>query len=971
MRTRYLGGLCLIILCMGSLCFGVTGVTNTNDVSSLNLIRLLWENTEPPSWISGTDPCDSQWDGVTCTDGRITSLILSSVGLKGSLSNQIGSLSALQTLDLSYNTELTGRLPGSIGNLVSLKILMMIGCNFIGQIPSALGNLTNLSFLALNSNKFTGPIPATLGKLTNLEWLDLADNQLAGSLPVSNSTQSGLDKLVNANHFHFNLNNLSGTIPPVLFSGNMNLLHVLFDSNEFEGQIPSTLGLVTSLTVLRLDRNQITGSIPSNISNLVSLEELNLSNNRLNGTIPDLSTLTGLGYIDLSNNSFNSATVPSWLTNTQKLTTIVMDNCSIAGQISSTIFSLPALETVRMKSNRLNGTVTISATNSNQVRWIDLRNNSIAQAVVQDNTTTLWIAGNPACNSGSSLSSSESCQNMVQVKSYETVTAQCGNKNCPGELKHNPKTCKCQQPYKGQMVFRAPSFSDITDTQRFKGLENDLIAKLGVDTVYLCCLNFDSTQYLIATVQFFPADSKFFTRSEVNQIGFKLSNQVYKPPTEFGPYLFMATPYIIGSEESSKGISSAVIAGIAVGAVVLALAVIVVGFYALRQRKRAEKAIEIHKPFASWGASSMDDGNAPKLKGARWFSFAELKEATNNFSESNEIGSGGYGRVYRAVLPEGEMVAIKRAQEGSLQGGAEFKNEIELLSRVHHKNLVGLIGFCTEKGEQMLVYEYIPNGTLRENLIGELTLDWARRLQIALGSAKGLNYLHELANPPIIHRDIKSTNILLDEYLNAKVADFGLSKLVADGGVNAGGKSHVSTQVKGTLGYLDPEYYMTQQLSEKSDVYSFGIVLLELITARLPIEGGKYIVRLVKEALDSGGIAWLQEDLMDPALKQDNLTGFGEFLGLALSCVKELGAERPSMRGAVKELESIVEMQGPYSSVKDSPESDPIVVKGTRKLYDEDDEEISMVLPGQGKDNHRNLFEYSGAYQVSGTIEPK
>ncbi|GLJ34399.1 hypothetical protein SUGI_0691570 [Cryptomeria japonica] len=955
---------------MGSLSFRVTGVTNSGDASALDVVRLLWASSVPTSWNSGTDPCDSQWDGVTCTNGRITSLILSSVGLQGSLSSQIGSLTALQTLDLSYNTDLTGRLPNSIGNLVSLKILMTIGCNFNGQIPSELGNLTNLSFLALNSNKFTGSIPATLGKLTNVEWLDVADNQLTGSLPVSNSTQSGLDKLVNANHFHFNLNNLSGTIPPALFSENMNLLHVLFDSNKFEGEIPSTLGLVTSLTVVRLDRNQITGSIPSNISNLVSLEELNLSNNKLNGAIPDLSALTGLGYIDFSNNSFNPSTVPSWLTSTQKLTTIVLDNCSIAGQISSTIFSLPLLETVRMKNNQLNGTVTISATNSNEVQWIDLRNNSITQAAVQGNAT-LWIAGNPVCNSDSSLSISKSCQNMVEVKSYQTVTAQCGAKNCSGGLKHNPKRCKCQQPYEGQMVFRAPSFSDLTDTQRFKGLENDLITKLSVDTIYLCCLYFDSTQYLIVPVQFFPADSKFFTRSEVTQIGFKLSSHSYHAPEEFGPFFFMATPYSIGSEESSKGISSAVIAGIAVGAVVLALAVIVVGFYALRQRKRAEKAIEIHKPFASWGASSMDDGNAPKLKGARWFSFAELKEATNNFSESNEIGSGGYGRVYRAVLPEGEMVAIKRAQEGSLQGGAEFKNEIELLSRVHHKNLVGLIGFCTEKGEQMLVYEYIPNGTLRENLIGELTLDWARRLQIALGSAKGLNYLHELANPPIIHRDIKSTNILLDEYLNAKVADFGLSKLVADGGVNAGGKSHVSTQVKGTLGYLDPEYYMTQQLSEKSDVYSFGIVLLELITARLPIEGGKYIVRLVKEALDSGGIAWLQEDLMDPALKQDNLTGFGEFLGLALSCVKELGAERPSMRGAVKELESIVEMQGPYSSVKDSPESDPIVVKGTRKLYDEDDEEISMVLPGQGKDNHRNLFEYSGAYQVSGTIEPK
>lgn len=172
-------------------------------------------------------------------------------------------------------------------------------------------------------------------------------------------------------------------------------------------------------------------------------------------------------------------------------------------------------------------------------------------------------------------------------------------------------------------------------------------------------------------------------------------------------------------------------------------------------------------------------------------------------------------------------------------------------------------------------------------------------------------------------------------------------------------------------GYVDLEYYMTEQLSEKSDVYSFSIVLLELITARLPIEGGKYIVRLVKEALENGGIACLREEVMDPVLRQDKLTGFGEFLGLALSCLKDSGANRPTVREAVKELESIVEMQGPYHSIKHSPQSGPIGVKGTREVYGEDEEGISMLLAGQGKENHKNLFEYSGAYQVSGTIDPK
>ncbi|KAF5468626.1 hypothetical protein F2P56_012767 [Juglans regia] len=220
--------------------------------------------------------------------------------------------------------------------------------------------------------------------------------------------------------------------------------------------------------------------------------------------------------------------------------------------------------------------------------------------------------------------------------------------------------------------------------------------------------------------------------------------------------------------------------------------------YAVRQKRRAEAAIGFRNPFAYWKSSGNDrSGAAPQLKGARLFSYDELRKCTNNFAERNEIGSGAYGKVYKGLLSDGLVnVAIKRAQQGSTQGLLEFKTEIELLSRVHHKNLVGLVGFCIEQGEQMLVYEFMPNGTIRDSLSGKsgIYLDWNRRLYVALGSARGLAYLHEHANPPIIHRDIKSTNILLDENLTAKVADFGLSKLVSDDL-----KGHVSTQVKGTM----------------------------------------------------------------------------------------------------------------------------------------------------------------------------
>ncbi|GKV52134.1 hypothetical protein SLEP1_g58726 [Rubroshorea leprosula] len=248
-----------------------------------------------------------------------------------------------------------------------------------------------------------------------------------------------------------------------------------------------------------------------------------------------------------------------------------------------------------------------------------------------------------------------------------------------------------------------------------------------------------------------------------------------------------------------------------------------------------------------------------------------------------------------------------------MQGSLEFKTEIELLSRVHHKNVVSLLGFCFERHEQMLIYEFVPNGTLYETLSGKsgIKVDWTRRLKVALGAARGLAYLHELANPPIIHRDIKSANILLDQHLIAKVADFGLSKSIDDSE-----KGHVTTQVKGTMGYMDPEYYMTQQLTEKSDVYSFGVLLLELITAKKPIERGKYIVKEVRMVMDKAKDLYSLHHILDPAILDTSLKGLEKFVDLAMSCVEESGVDRPKMGEVVKALENVMHIAGMNPNVE-------------------------------------------------------
>ncbi|KAB5574535.1 hypothetical protein DKX38_001729 [Salix brachista] len=289
-------------------------------VNALNALKDSWENA-PPTW-AGADPCGSRWDGILCTDSRVTSITLASMRLKGTLSGDISSLSELQILDLSYNTELTGTLPATIGDLKKLTSLILVGCRFSGLIPDTIGSLPQLTYLSLNSNGFIGSIPPSLGNLDKLYWLDLADNRLTGTIPVSTETTPGLDLLVHTKHFHLGLNQLSGPIPPKLFSSGMKLIHVLLESNKLTGSIPSTLGLVKSLEVVRLDNNSLTGPVPTNINNLTRVTEMFLSNNGLNGSLPNLTGMNVLTYLDMSNNSFSPTDFPPWFSTLQSLTTL-------------------------------------------------------------------------------------------------------------------------------------------------------------------------------------------------------------------------------------------------------------------------------------------------------------------------------------------------------------------------------------------------------------------------------------------------------------------------------------------------------------------------------------------------------------------------------------------------------------------------------------------------------------------------
>ncbi|KAF3526425.1 hypothetical protein F2Q69_00051111, partial [Brassica cretica] len=288
------------------------------------------------------------------------------------------------------------------------------------------------------------------------------------------------------------------------------------------------------------------------------------------------------------------------------------------------------------------------------------------------------------------------------------------------------------------------------------------------------------------------------------------------------------------------------------------------------------------------------------------FSYQELVKATNGFSGENLLGEGGFGCVYRGVLPDGRVVAVKQLKVGGGQGDREFKAEVETLSRIHHRHLVSIVGHCISDDRRLLIYDFVSNNDLYFHLhVSKELLDWATRVRIAAGAARGLAYLHEDCHPRIIHRDIKSSNILLEDNFDARVSDFGLARLALDC------NTHITTRVMGTFGYLAPEYASSGKLTEKSDVYSFGVVLLELITGRKPVDtsqplGEESLVEwarpLISHAIETEEFG----SLADPKLGGNYVDSeMFRMIEAAGACVRHSAAKRPRMGQIVRALESL------------------------------------------------------------------
>ncbi|KAK3031341.1 hypothetical protein RJ639_035247 [Escallonia herrerae] len=397
-----------------------------------------------------------------------------------------------------------------------------------------------------------------------------------------------------------------------------------------------------------------------------------------------------------------------------RVTSLLMENTQLRGQIPVNFFRLPQLENVMLGHNHLNGTLDLGNSYRSNL-MLDLRNNSIT-TFGQDigYSMNITLLNNPICEGTGKAA--RYCTIQKPGSPYIMLPDICTPVACSAE-KILSLNCKCAHPYTGTMHFFSFSFSNLENSSYFKYLQGSLMSaflanQLPVDSVSLSNPTIDLYSYLQFRLQIFPSGQDYFNRTVVSNIGYLLNRQV-QIQDYFGPSFFIDEKYccLPGNKSSNTG----VIVGATVGSSMLVLLLLCAGLYAFRQKRKAERAIKDNSPFASWDPDK-GNGSIPQLKGARCFSFEELQKCTNNFSEVNSIGSGGYGKVYKGALATGQLVAIKRAQQGSLQGAIEFKAEIELLSRIHHKNVVSLAGFCYGQGEQILVYEYISNGTLKENL---------------------------------------------------------------------------------------------------------------------------------------------------------------------------------------------------------------------------------------------------------------
>ncbi|KAL4200874.1 hypothetical protein AMTRI_Chr02g213320 [Amborella trichopoda] len=945
--------LCCILLSFLVFRSQAQATLDPNEAMALRSLSEKWGISSSASWNISGEPCSgtaidtSQIEdnnpaikcSCTSTTCHITHMRVYAMSVTGSFPEEIGNLTSLTNLNLAQNY-LTGHLPTFIGNLTSMQYFT-VGINMLsGTVPKELGNFLDIRSLSFSSNNFSGELPPELGDLVTLEQLYIISAGVSGEIP------STFSQLKNLRTLWASDNGFTGKMPD--FIGNWTKLETLrLQGNSFQGPIPSSFDSLTTLRDLRISELSNGTSSLDFIKNMKNLTTLVLRNNMISGMIPsDIGGHAQLAHLDLSFNSLTGE-IPSSLFNMSSLSFLLLGNNNLSGSLPQQKSS--SLSNIDLSYNQLTGSfpswmnvqnLTMNLVGNSFV--IGNSNNSLAPAGLHCLQRTFPCNRNAprysslAINSGGKQMTSadgtvyEQDNVTLGMASYYVTDTQRWAISSTGRFLDSPRPRYIETSQS--------QFTNISDSELFQ------TARLSPGSLRYYGLGLENGEYTIrlefAELAFAtPPDWRsvgrrvfdvylqgklqlkdFDIRKEASDSSFRAVSKTYKAnvtenfleihlfwagkgtcciPNQgyYGPLIsavkatpdFVPTVSNLPPSTSSKQNRTGLIVGIVVGSGVLFL-IAISAIFIVRQRKK----------------KGLSDGEFLGM-GARpnTFSYAELRTATEDFNAKNKLGEGGFGAVYKGTLPDGRTVAVKQLSVTSRQGKNQFITEIATMSAVQHRNLVRLYGCCIERDQRLLVYEYLENKSLDQALFGKskLHLDWPTRYSICMGTARALAYLHEESRPRIVHRDVKASNILLDADLIPKISDFGLAKLFDDT------KTHISTRVAGTIGYLAPEYAMRGHLTEKVDVFGFGVVALEVLSGRPNAD-----TSLDQEKIYLLERAWhLHENNQERELVDQRLTDFNEeqvtqIIGVALLCTQASPMLRPSMSRVVAMLAGDMEV---------------------------------------------------------------